>query len=95
MFGIHKAARELENFVINDLQIGTFVAQGEGYDEAESHDKLHAVVCKLMARSPVYADKIHFDLTGSSVHTADWPLGSDLVPKNLPPQDLSLERKCQ
>ena len=32
--------------------------------------------------APFMPDKIHYDLTGSSVHTADWPLGSDLVDKN-------------
>ena len=100
----HKAARELENFVINDLS-NWYVRRSRRrlWDEAESHDKLacqstlHEVlttVSKLMAPiAPFMPDKIHFDLTGSSVHTADWPLGSDLVPKNLPPQDLSLEKK--
>ena len=100
----HKAARELENFVINDLS-NWYVRRSRRrlWDEAESHDKLacqstlHEVlttVSKLMAPiAPFMPDKIHFDLTGFSVHTADWPLGSDLVPKNLPPQDLSLEKK--
>ncbi|MEC8446597.1 MAG: class I tRNA ligase family protein, partial [Candidatus Thermoplasmatota archaeon] len=100
----HKAARELENFVINDLS-NWYVRRSRRrlWDEAESHDKLACqstlyevltTVSKLMAPiAPFMPDKIHFDLTGTSVHTADWPLGSDLVPKNLPPQDLSLEKK--
>ena len=100
----HKAARELENFVINDLS-NWYVRRSRRrlWDEAESHDKracqftLHEVlltVSKLMAPiAPFMPDKIHFDLTGTSVHTADWPLGSDLVDKNLPPQDLGLEKE--
>lgn len=87
------------------------------WDEADSHDKLacqhtlHEVletVCKLVAPvSPFMVDRIHRNLTGNSVHTADWPLG---VPGGLegatadawdeaaaqatavlPPQDLDLE----
>ena len=55
------------------------------WDEADSHDKLscqhtlHEVletVCRLMAPvSPFMVDRIHRNLTGASVHTADWPLG--------------------
>ena len=43
--------------------------------------------------SPFMSDRIHHDLTGESVHMADWPLGSSLVEKSLPPQDLDLEQK--
>ena len=43
--------------------------------------------------APYMPDKIHFDLTGTSVHMADWPIGSDLVSKDLPPQDLDLENR--
>jgi len=100
----HKAARELENFVINDLS-NWYVRRSRRrlWDEGDSHDKracqftLHEVlltVSKLMAPiAPFMPDKIHYDLTGSSVHTADWPLGSDLVAKDLPPQDLELEKQ--
>ena len=100
----HKAARELENFVINDLS-NWYVRRSRRrlWDEADSHDKracqftLHEVlltVSKLMAPiAPFMPDKIHYDLTGSSVHTADWPLGSDLVAKDLPPQNLGLEKQ--
>ena len=88
------------------------------WDDADSHDKLacqhtlHEVletVCKLVAPvSPFMVDSIHRNLTGTSVHTADWPLG---VPGGLegatadawdeaaakatavlPPQDLALEQ---
>ena len=100
----HKAARELENFVINDLS-NWYVRRSRRrlWDEADSHDKqacqftLHEVlltVSKLMAPvAPYMPDKIHFDLTGTSVHMADWPIGSDLVSKDLPPQDLDLENR--
>jgi len=100
----HKAARELENFVINDLS-NWYVRRSRRrlWDEGDSHDKracqftLHEVlltVSKLMAPiAPFMPDKIHYDLTGSSVHTADWPLGSDLIAKDLPPQDLELEKQ--
>ena len=43
--------------------------------------------------SPFMPDRIYHDLTGESVHMADWPLGSSLVEKSLPPQDLELEKK--
>jgi len=43
--------------------------------------------------SPFMSDRIHYDLTGISVHMTDWPMGSDLVEKNLPPQDLELEKQ--
>ena len=100
----HKAARDLENFVINDLS-NWYVRRSRRrlWEEAESHDKracqftLHEVllnVSKLMSPiAPFMPDKIHFDLTGTSVHTADWPLGSDLVSRDLPPQDLELEKQ--
>ena len=38
-------------------------------------------------------DKIHQDLTGVSVHLADWPVGSKLVDSSLPPQDWALEQE--
>ena len=103
-WNFHKAARELENFVINDLS-NWYVRRSRRrlWDEGDSHDKracqftLHEVlltVSKLMAPiAPFMPDKIHYDLTGSSVHTADWPLGSDLIAKDLPPQDLELEKQ--
>ena len=100
----HKAGRDLENFVINDLS-NWYVRRSRRrlWDEADSNDKracqhtLHEVLCtvsKLMAPiSPFMSDRIHHDLTGESVHMADWPLGSSLVEKSLPPQDLDLEQK--
>ena len=45
--------------------------------------------------SPFMADKIHRDLTESSVHLADWPVGSKLVERNLPPRDFNLEQKMK
>ena len=60
------------------------------WDESNSLDKvacqltLHEVlttVCRLVAPvSPFMVDEIHHNLTGSSVHTADWPTG---VPGSL------------
>ena len=100
----HKAGRDLENFVINDLS-NWYVRRSRRrlWDEADSNDKracqhtLHEVLCtvsKLMAPvSPFISDRIHYDLTRISVHMTDWPLGSDLVEKNLPPQDLELEKQ--
>ncbi len=98
----HKAARDLENFVINDLS-NWYVRRSRRrlWDEADSNDKracqhtLHEVLClvsKLMAPiSPFMPDRIHHDLTGVSVHLVDWPLGSEIVKRNLPNQDLDLE----
>jgi isoleucyl-tRNA synthetase len=100
----HKASRDLENFVITDLS-NWYVRRSRRrlWDEADSSDKracqhtLHEVLCtvsKLMAPiSPFMSDRIYHDLTGESVHMADWPLGSSLVEKNLPPQDLDLEQQ--
>ena len=100
----HKAGRDLENFVITDLS-NWYVRRSRRrlWDEADSNDKracqhtLHEVLCtvsKLMAPiSPFMPDRIYHDLTGESVHMADWPLGSSLVEKSLPPQDLELEKK--
>ena len=100
----HKAGRNLENFVITDLS-NWYVRRSRRrlWDEADSSDKracqhtLHEVLCtvsKLMAPvSPFMSDRIYHDLTGESVHMADWPLGSSLVEKNLPPQDLELEQQ--
>ena len=114
----HKACRDLEDFMVNDVS-NWYVRRSRRrlWDEADSHDKLacqhtlHEVletVCKLVAPvSPFMVDRIHRNLTGNSVHTADWPLG---VPGGLegatadawdeaaaqatavlPPQDLELE----
>jgi len=100
----HKAGRDLENFVITDLS-NWYVRRSRRrlWDEADSNDKracqhtLHEVLCivsKLMAPiSPFMSDRIYYDLTGESVHMADWPLGSSLVEKSLPPQDVELEQK--
>ena len=100
----HKASRDLENYVITDLS-NWYVRRSRRrlWDEADSSDKracqhtLHEILCtvsKLMAPvSPFMSDRIYHDLTGESVHMADWPLGSSLVEKNLPPQDLDLEQQ--
>jgi len=100
----HKAGRDLENFVITDLS-NWYVRRSRRrlWDEADSNDKracqhtLHEVLCtvsKLMAPiSPFMSDRIYHDLTGESVHMADWPLGSSLVEKSIPPQDIELEQK--
>ena len=88
--------------VINDLS-NWYVRRSRRrlWDEGESKDKracqhtLHEVLClvsELMAPvSPFMPDRIYHDLTGTSVHLADWPVGSDLVKRSLPEQDLDLE----
>jgi len=73
------------------------------WEEADSNDKsacqhtLHEVlliVCRLMSPvSPFIPDEIHRSLTGYSVHLADWPIGSSLVDRNLPPRDHSIEQQ--
>jgi len=88
----HKAGRDLEEFIVNDLS-NWYVRRSRRrlWDEAESSDKLacqhtlHEVlttVCKLMAPiSPFMADHIHRNLNASSVHLGDWPrvMGADVA----------------
>ena len=95
----HKAGRDLENFVINDLS-NWYVRRSRRrlWDEADSTDKracqytLHevlSVVSRLMAPiAPFMSDKIHNDLRGTSVHMADWPVDGDSTS-----QDLDLEQQ--
>ena len=83
----HKACRELEEFVVNDLS-NWYVRRSRRrlWDEAENTDKLacqntlHEVlttVCQLVAPvSPFMVDVIYRNLQGSSVHQASWPLGT-------------------
>ena len=83
----HKACRDLENFIVNDLS-NWYVRRSRRrlWDEAENSDKLacqntlHEVlttVCKLVAPvSPFMVDIIHRNLEGLSVHQAPWPLGT-------------------
>ena len=83
----HKACRELEDFVVNDLS-NWYVRRSRRrlWDDAESADKLacqhtlHEVlvtVCRLMAPvAPYMVDEIHRNLVGESVHLADWPAGT-------------------
>jgi len=98
-WGFHKAGRDLENFVINDLS-NWYVRRSRRrlWDEADSADKqacqhtLHevlSIVSRLMAPiAPFMSDKIHNDLTGTSVHMADWPVDDALTS-----QDLNLEQQ--
>jgi len=100
----HKAGRKLEEFVVNDLS-NWYVRRSRRrlWEEADSSDKrscqhtLHEVlllVCRLMAPiSPFMPDVIHRALAGSSVHMADWPVGSGLVDRSLPPSDYGLEQQ--
>ncbi len=100
----HKAGRGLEDFVVNDLS-NWYVRRSRRrlWDEADSNDKracqhtLHEAllqVCRLMAPvAPFMSDRIHRDLAGSSVHLADWPVGSTLVERSLPPRDYGLEQQ--
>lgn len=83
----HKACRELEDFVVNDVS-NWYVRRSRRrlWDEADSDDKLacqhtlHEVltlVCRLVAPvAPFMVDTVHRALTGASVHTADWPVGT-------------------
>ena len=121
-WNFHKACRELEDFVVNDLS-NWYVRRSRRrlWEEADSGDKLacqhtlHEILvtlCKLIAPvSPFMVDTIHRNLTGDTVHTASWPLGTpgstegatadswneDLVEATaeLPPQDLDLEREME
>jgi Isoleucyl-tRNA synthetase len=43
--------------------------------------------------SPFTPDHIHRSLTGSSVHLADWPVGSEIVDRSLPIRDFGLEQE--
>ena len=102
----HKAGREIERFVVDDVS-NWYVRRSRRrlWDEAESDDKaachhtlreVLAIICKLMAPiSPFMPDKIHRDLFGSSVHLADWPCGSDLIEPDLPPRDIDLESRMK
>lgn len=100
----HKAGRGLEDFVVNDLS-NWYVRRSRRrlWEESDSNDKracqhtLHEVlliVCRLMAPvSPFIPDSIHRGLTGTSVHLADWPVGSDFVVRSLPTRDLGIEQE--
>jgi len=102
----HKAGRILEDFVVNDLS-NWYVRRSRRrlWEESDSKDKracqhtLHdtlLVVCKLMAPiSPFMPDQIHRSLTGSSVHLADWPMGSELIERNLPKRDYEIEKQMK
>ncbi len=121
-WNFHKACRELEDFIVNDLS-NWYVRRSRRrlWEEADSGDKLacqhtlHEILvtlCRLIAPvSPFMVDTIHRNLTGDTVHTASWPLGTpgstegatadswneDLVEATaeLPPQDLDLEREME
>jgi len=81
----HKACREIEYFVVNDLS-NWYVRRSRRrlWDEADSTDKtncqltLHEVlvaVSQLIAPiAPFIVDKIYRNLTGESVHLSDWPI---------------------
>jgi isoleucyl-tRNA synthetase len=83
----HKACRDLEDFVVNDLS-NWYVRRSRRrlWDEAANEDKLscqntlHEVlttVCRLVAPvSPFMVDVIYRNLAGSGVHQAAWPLGT-------------------
>jgi len=86
-WNFHKACRDLEDFVVNDLS-NWYVRRSRRrlWDEAENNDKLacqntlHEVlttICRLVAPvSPFMVDIIHRNLDGRSVHQAAWPLGT-------------------
>ena len=80
----HKACRDIEEFVVNDVS-NWYVRRSRRrlWEEADSGDKLacqhtlHKIlvtVSRLIAPvSPFMSDEIHRNLTGTSVHMADWP----------------------
>jgi isoleucyl-tRNA synthetase len=90
-WNFHKACRDLEDFVVNDLS-NWYVRRSRRrlWDEAVNEDKLscqntlHEVlttVCRLVAPvSPFMVDVIYRNLAGTGVHQAAWPLG---VPGSL------------
>ncbi|MBT7987008.1 MAG: class I tRNA ligase family protein, partial [Euryarchaeota archaeon] len=90
-WNFHKACRDLEDFIVNDLS-NWYVRRSRRrlWDEAANEDKLscqntlHEVlttVCRLVAPvSPFMVDVIHRNLAGTGVHQAAWPLG---VPGSL------------
>lgn len=102
----HKAGRDLENFVVNDLS-NWYVRRSRRrlWNEVDSSDKhscqntLHEVlliVCRLMAPvSPFVSDAIHRGLDGTSVHLADWPVGSEIIERSLPPIDQVVEMEME
>tara|TARA_B100001750_G_scaffold191128_1_gene161459 strand:- start:1614 stop:4811 length:3198 start_codon:yes stop_codon:yes gene_type:complete len=89
----HKAVRNLEDFVVNDLS-NWYVRRSRRrlWDEADSKDKiacqttLHEVittVCQMVAPiAPHTSEYIYLNLTGDSVHLSDWP-ELNYVDKNL------------
>jgi isoleucyl-tRNA synthetase len=121
-WNFHKACRDLEDFIVNDLS-NWYVRRSRRrlWDEAESGDKLacqhtlHEILitlCRLIAPvSPFMVDTIHRNLTGETVHTAAWPMGTpgstegatadawdeDLVATTaqLPPHDAALEHEME
>ena len=98
----HKAGREIERFIVDDLS-NWYVRRSRRrlWDEAESADKAACqhtlrevllVTCRIMAPiAPFMPDRIHRDLTGISVHLADWPCGSEILDGILPPRDTKIE----
>ncbi|MFL2975986.1 MAG: isoleucine--tRNA ligase [Candidatus Thalassarchaeaceae archaeon] len=106
----HKACRDLEEFVVNDLS-NWYVRRSRRrlWDENESSDKracqltLHevlTVLCRLMAPvAPYISDVIHRNLcSGESVHLADWPIlsaESNVGEDILPPIDMMVEAKME
>jgi isoleucyl-tRNA synthetase len=90
----HKACRDIEEFVVNDVS-NWYVRRSRRrlWDEAEGDDKLacqhtlHTVlvtISKLMAPvSPFMSDTIHRNLVGTSVHLADWPEAGEVDTKIL------------
>ena len=121
-WNFHKACRELEDFIVNDLS-NWYVRRSRRrlWEEADSGDKLACqhtlheilvILCRLIAPvSPFMVDTIHRNLTGETVHTASWPMGTpgstegatadawneDLVAATteLPPQDMGLEHEME
>ncbi len=82
-----QAARAIQDFVIEDLS-NWYVRlnrrrfwKGEmGSDKIAAYSTLHECLVKVAQLSapiaPFFADRLHRDLTGSSVHLSDWP-GAD------------------
>ena len=106
----HKACRDLEEFVVNDLS-NWYIRRSRRrlWEDTKSSDALACehtlheiltIVARLMAPvAPFISDEIHRNLTGgTSVHLADWPIrsGGPLEGEDeLPPIDMVLEAKME
>ncbi len=75
-FNFHLVARDLMNFIINDLSRTYIKIVRDRQDDGVNYALTHTleVMCKLMAPlTPIMAEHIYHDMTGRSVHMEKWP----------------------